>query len=93
MRAISSRAALPARSPRPFMVACASCAPAPRAAMVFATARPKSLWQCTPIGTLMLLISLVKKSKLLSGVRMPTVSQGVTRSTPTSTAVWKTWTR
>ena len=93
MMAISSSAALPARSPRPFMVACASCAPAPRAAIVLATAIPKSLWQCTPIGTWMLLVSLVKKSKLLSGVRIPTVSHGVTRSTPALTAVWKTWTR
>ena len=42
--ATSSSAALPARSPMPLMVHSTCRAPAPIAAKVFATARPKSLW-------------------------------------------------
>ena len=43
--AISSTAALPARSPMPLTVASTCRAPAMTAASVFATARPRSLWQ------------------------------------------------
>ena len=44
--AISSTAALPARSPMPLTVASTCRAPAITAASVLATARPRSLWQC-----------------------------------------------
>ncbi|MNG14795.1 hypothetical protein D3C84_985810 [compost metagenome] len=44
---ISSSAALPARSPRPLMVHSTCRAPATTAARELATARPRSLWQCT----------------------------------------------
>ncbi len=42
----SSSAALPARSPMPFTVHSTWRTPARRAAMVLATARPRSLWLC-----------------------------------------------
>ena len=87
--AISSMAALPARSPRPFMVPWTVWAPALRLAMVLATAMPKSLWQWTPTGMFRLFIRFVKKVYARSGDRMPTVSQGVTRSAPQVWAVWK----
>ena len=44
---ISSMAALPARSPSPFTVHSTCRAPAETAASELATARPRSLWQCT----------------------------------------------
>ena len=43
----SSSAALPARSPRPLIVASTCVAPAWMPASVLATARPRSSWQCT----------------------------------------------
>ena len=46
--ASSSSGAFPARSPKPPMVTSACAAPARSAAMVFAVARPRSSWQCTP---------------------------------------------
>ena len=42
---ISSIAALPARSPRPLIVHSTCRAPLATPARLFATARPKSLWQ------------------------------------------------
>ena len=42
--------AFPARSPRPFTVTWTCEAPASTAVVVLATARPKSLWQCTSTG-------------------------------------------
>ena len=42
---ISSRAALPARSPIPLIVHSTCRAPASMAARLLATARPRSLWQ------------------------------------------------
>ena len=50
--------ALPARSPRLFRVTCTCCAPASTAARLLATASPKSLWQCTAMGTLHVLHDL-----------------------------------
>ena len=49
LRAIttSSREQLPARSPMPLMVHSTWRAPASTAARLLATARPRSLWQCT----------------------------------------------
>ncbi len=49
---ISSRAALPARSPMPLIVHSICRAPAFTAAMELATARPRSLWQCTEMTAL-----------------------------------------
>ena len=43
----SSSAALPARSPMPLIVPSTCRAPARTAASELATARPRSLWQCT----------------------------------------------
>jgi len=43
----SSSDALPARSPMPFTVHSTWRAPARTAARLFATAMPRSLWQCT----------------------------------------------
>ena len=45
----SSSEQLPARSPMPLMVHSTWRAPARTAASEFATARPRSLWQCTEI--------------------------------------------
>ena len=45
--ATSSRAALPARSPRPLTATSTCVAPRSTAARELATARPRSLWQCT----------------------------------------------
>ncbi len=49
---ISSSAALPARSPMPLMVHSTCRAPALTPASEFATAMPRSLWQCTEKITL-----------------------------------------
>ena len=49
---ISSSAALPARSPSPLMVHSTWRAPFITAANEFATAKPRSLWQCTEKTTL-----------------------------------------
>jgi hypothetical protein len=49
---ISSSEALPARSPRPLIVHSTWRAPARTAASELATARPRSLWQCTDHTTL-----------------------------------------
>ena len=46
---ISSIAALPARSPMPLIVHSTWRAPASIARSELATARPRSLWQCTEI--------------------------------------------
>ena len=46
----SSMGTLPARSPRPVMVVCATEAPACSAASVLATPRPKSWWQWISTG-------------------------------------------
>ena len=51
----SSREALPARSPMPLMVTSTWRAPFMMAARVLATARPRSLWQCTEIIALWML--------------------------------------
>ena len=45
-----ARSAFPALSPRPFTVTWTWEAPPSTAARVFATARPKSLWQWTSMG-------------------------------------------
>ena len=49
---ISSSEALPARSPIPFTQTSICRAPACTAARLFATARPRSLWQCTEMRAL-----------------------------------------
>ena len=46
----SSIGTLPARSPRPVIVVCATEAPAASAAIVFATPSPKSWWQWISTG-------------------------------------------
>jgi hypothetical protein len=51
----SSRAALPARSPMPLTVTSTCRAPASIAAIEFATASPRSLWQCTDSTALCML--------------------------------------
>ena len=62
---ISSREALPALSPIPLIVHSTCLAPAETPANEFATAKPKSLWQCTDkialsiFGTLLRSISIV----------------------------------
>lgn len=80
----SSSAAFPALSPYPFATTCAPSAPACIADIVFATASPKSLWQCTSIGTLLPMFFLMyfTSSAILSGVITPTVSGMFIMSAP-----------
>ena len=62
---ISSSAALPARSPIPLMVHSTCLAPAVTPAKEFATAKPRSLWQCVErmalsiLGTLFIKVSII----------------------------------
>ena len=55
---ISSSEALPARSPRPFMVHSTWRAPFMTAASELPTPSPRSLWQCTLITALFMLGTL-----------------------------------
>ena len=62
---ISSKAALPALSPIPLIVHSTCLAPAVTPAKEFATAKPRSLWQCTDkialsiFGTLFFSVSII----------------------------------
>src|SRR6266566_4645891 len=75
---VSSSEALPPRSPRPFIVTCAWSTPASIAASVFATARPRSLWQCTEKATRWNELSAARTARTSAanscGCEYPTVS-------------------
>ena len=64
----SSRDALPALSPIPFMVTWAHLAPAMIPDSAFATASPKSLWQWTLTGRFVALIASRVMSAMYWGV-------------------------
>ena len=74
----SSSAALPALSPKPFIVHSICLAPACTPANEFATAKPKSLWQCVDkialsiLGTLFNNVSIIVVNS--EGIVYPTVS-------------------
>jgi len=65
---ISSKAALPALSPIPLIVHSICLTPADNPAKAFATAKPKSLWQCADIialsmfGTLFFICVIVRSN-------------------------------
>ena len=86
-----SRSALPARSPIPFthVLIQASC-PASRSPSApdteFATAMPRSLWQCVSTGMPMAEASLANRSLIRPGESPPMVSQYRTRDAPASLA-------
>ena len=65
---------MPALSPMPFIVTWAHCAPACIADIEFATASPKSLWQCTLIGRSDASMASLVISAIYPGVEYPTVS-------------------
>src|SRR6056297_102081 len=75
---ISSSAAFPALSPIPLTVHSNWVTPAFAAANVFATAKPRSLWQCTDHSALwsnfMFFLIISMNSKNSSGIAYPTVS-------------------
>ena len=83
---ISSTAAFPALSPRPLTVHSTCVAPLSIAAKEFATAKPRSLWQCTLISALSILgtferIFLIRVLNSI-GVEYPTVSGILTTVAP-----------
>src|SRR6266702_4198308 len=86
-----SRSALPARSPIPFthVLIQASC-PASRSPSApdteFATAMPRSLWQCVSTGRPAAAASLPNRSLIRPGESPPMVSQYRTRVAPASFA-------
>ncbi len=91
----SSNEAFPALSPIPFIVTSACFAPEAIPANVFATANPKSLWQCVEI-----IISLGSalqtkdtNSPYSAGLTYPTVSGISTMLAPASTTILKISTR
>ena len=71
-------AALPALSPNPLIVHSICLAPARTPAKEFATASPRSLWQCVEIVTLSIFGTLFNKWFIMfvnsSGIEYPTVS-------------------
>ncbi len=90
---VSSSDALPPRSPMPFIVTCACDAPTSIAASVFATASPRSLWQCT--DTRMPPLYAVSAPRIASTVRAnssgcayPTVSGMFMIRAPAAAATW-----
>ena len=89
--AISSSAQLPARSPIPFTATSTCRAPFSIPASEFATARPRSLWQCVEITTWSGMASrTVRTSSPNScGMAYPTVSGTLIVVAPASTATWK----
>ncbi len=80
----SSNAALPALSPSPLIVTCAQDAPAWNPAMEFATANPKSLWQCTLTGNPVTSATSDTSLDIYCGVEPPTVSGISILSAPVS---------
>ncbi len=86
----SSRAALPARSPRPLIVHSTCRAPASTAASEFATARPRSLWQCTLITACRMFFTCSIRYRMIpaysEGNEYPTVSGMFTVVAPASIA-------
>ena len=86
-----SRSAFPARSPIPFtqVLTHASC-PASRSPSApdteFATAMPRSLWQCVSTGRPTAEASLANRSLIRPGESPPMVSQYLTRVAPASRA-------
>mgnify|MGYP004638539011 CR=1 FL=1 len=74
----SSIAALPARSPMPQMQPSTCRAPAATPAREFATARPRSSWQCIETTALSMfgtrVITFVTIAAISAGVAYPTVS-------------------
>ena len=86
-----SRSALPARSPIPFThVLIQASWPASRSPSApdteFATAMPRSLWQCVSIGMPTAEASLANRSLIRAGESPPMVSQYRTRDAPASLA-------
>ena len=70
----------------PFTVTCTWEAPPSTAAMVFATASPKSLWQWTSIGQSTSRSIRVMRCFMAVGVITPTVSGTLMIVAPASTA-------
>src|SRR6202165_581171 len=93
--AISSSAAFPARSPMPLMVHSICRTPARTAASEFATAIPKSSWQCAlsvmPSTSPRDARTLRNISPYSSGTAYPTVSGKFKMVAPASTATRQTW--
>ena len=86
-----SRSALPARSPIPFThVLIQASWPASRSPSApdteFATAMPRSLWQCVSTGMPTAEASLANRSLIRPGESPPMVSQYRTRDAPASLA-------
>ena len=86
-----SRSALPARSPIPFtQVLIQASWPASRSPSApdteFATAMPRSLWQCVSTGMPTAEASLANRSLIRPGESPPMVSQYRTRDAPASLA-------
>src|ERR1700736_1548238 len=84
-----SRSALPARSPIPFThVLIQASWPASRSPSApdteFATAMPRSLWQCVSTGRPTAEASLANRSLIRPGESPPMVSQYLTRDPPAS---------
>src|SRR4030095_11374895 len=92
-RTTSSIGTLPARSPRPVMVVCATDAPASRAATVLATPRPKSWWQWISTGFFRRSITFGTTTEIASGVTTPMVSAIVSASMWPSVATCETMSR
>ncbi len=86
----SSSEAFPALSPRPLIVTCAQEAPEFIAAIEFATASPKSLWQCTLMGVFIFDFISCTSDVMYSGVEYPTVSGISILSAPISVTALKT---
>jgi hypothetical protein len=88
---------LPARSPMPFTVHSICRAPASTAPRLFATARPRSLWQWTEKTARSAPGIRWRRSRInaaySSGCVYPTVSGTLSVVAPASSAVVKTWTR
>ncbi len=89
----SSTGTLPARSPSPVIVVCATDAPAARAAMLLATPRPKSWWQWISTGFFKRSITFLTTKCAASGVTTPIVSAIVRASMCPSVATCSTMSR
>src|SRR5829696_6304436 len=91
---ISSSAAFPARSPIPFRVHSTWVAPADTPASEFATARPRSLWQCTESSTSSISGARSRTCAIIrpipSGRAYPTVSGRLITRAPAAIAVRQT---
>ncbi len=90
----SSSEQFPARSPIPLMVHSICLAPPSTALRLFATAIPRSLWQCTEKVTLSAPTTCLRRCAKVSlnscGVVYPTVSGTLIVVAPASTAAWTT---